>query len=183
MTGSLTALGRPLGLGVVGGLRVATAWAVLSQGIAGGALALPAGSPFRFLASRNVSTLLAAMAVGEIAVDKSPIVPDRLTPGPLLGRIGFGAVDGLISAHAAGTAAWKASVAGGLGGGLGSFAGHDLRRYVGARTGLPDPVVGLAEDAVAIATGLGVVRRPGLGLWLAGAAVAAILVARSTQRA
>ena len=100
---------------------------------------------------------LVLAAAGELVADKLPMTPARTNPGPLLGRIGTGAIAGAAIATVAGRDGWKGGVLlGAIGGAVGSYAGTWLRAG-GAATGLPDAVFALIEDAATIACAAAVV--------------------------
>src|SRR5215207_5683874 len=117
-------------LGAAGGLRSAMPW---------GALAL-AG---RFGGVVGRLGPLVAVA-GELVGDKLPQTPSRTSPPALAARLGSGAAAGWLVAGAPGAAVGSAAA------GLSALAGERTRAALGARTGLPDPLIALAEDAVAI---------------------------------
>jgi uncharacterized membrane protein len=118
-------------LGVSGGLRTFTPLAALAvRGRLGGARA---------------ATVLPVLAGGELVGDKLPIVPPRTSPPALAGRVGSGAVCGVTVAGPAG------AVAGALAAAAATFAFTRGRAALGARTGVPDPLLGLCEDVAAIA--------------------------------
>jgi hypothetical protein len=108
----------------------------------------------------RIGVLLAA--TGEIAADKSSQAPDRTTLPALVGRLGAGAYTGTVLAGPAGAAA------GALAAGAGTFASWRARSLVVDATGLPDPVVAVGEDILAmgiaaIATRPDPNREPGQG--------------------
>src|SRR5579875_1378936 len=82
-------------------------------------------------------------ATGEIAADKAPVAPPRTGVPALLGRIGSGAYTGREVAGLPGAAAGSVAAA------LGTFATWRARGLVVETTGLPDPVVAVAEDMLA----------------------------------
>jgi uncharacterized membrane protein len=88
---------------------------------------------------------LAAAAAGELVGDKLPSVPSRTAPGPLALRMAAGALCGHVLAGRAGLAAGAAGAA------AGSFAGQRARGLLSERTGKPDALFAVAEDAVAYA--------------------------------
>ena len=99
--------------------------------------------------SPHVGALLDVMALGELAVDKLPKTPSRLSPPSLVIRAASGAlVGGALFAGGR-----KPSAAGAIVGGLAavaaSFAFYHLRQTLDKKTGLPDPAIALAEDALA----------------------------------
>lgn len=135
------------GLGAATGLRTMTGLAVASRELAGE----PVGDGDRlrrWLGRDTTSIVLSALAIGELAVDKLPDVPDRVKPAPLAAR---GVIGALVGAVAGGEDDW---IAGALLGGAAALAaawiGFSVRKEAGWATGLPDPVVALGEDAVAV---------------------------------
>ncbi len=90
-------------------------------------------------------SFLAVAAAGELVGDKLPSVPSRTAPGPLALRLAAGALCGHVLAGRAGLAAGAAGAA------AGSFAGQRARGLLSERTGKPDAVFAVAEDAVAYA--------------------------------
>lgn len=48
---------------------------------------LPGTPVAEFLARKPVRSLLQMMALGEMMADKLPSIPDRIEPGPLVGRV------------------------------------------------------------------------------------------------
>lgn len=83
-------------------------------------------------------------AAGELATDKTPVVPDRTGAPALAGRIAAGAWAGHRIAGASGL------VPGALGAVAGTFAGFRARNVATTEAGLPDPAVAVVEDAVAL---------------------------------
>lgn len=88
--------------------------------------------------------LLTAAAVGEAIGDKTPFVPARTSPLSLGGRTLSGALCGAAVAGASGVAV------GVLGALAGTFGAHRARAALTELTGLPDPLLGVAEDALAV---------------------------------
>jgi uncharacterized membrane protein len=88
---------------------------------------------------------VAVLAAGELVGDKTPWVPARTDPPSLAGRTTSGALCGVVLAGPPGAAVGALAAAGS------TFASYRARRALGELTGLPDPVIGVAEDGVAIA--------------------------------
>jgi uncharacterized membrane protein len=117
-------------IGVVCGMRSAMGPAVLAwRGRLGGA---------------RTRWLLTAAAAGELVADKTPVVPPRTSPPALGGRLVSGAVCGR---QLAGT--WGA-VGGALGALGGTFGAYRARAALGEAIEVPDPLLGVAEDALAV---------------------------------
>ena len=87
---------------------------------------------------------LIAAAAGELAFDKIPGVPARTHPTGLAARLTTSAVSGHRVAGPAGAALAGAAAAGS------AFAGLHARSLLDRRLPVPDPVVGAAEDAIAL---------------------------------
>ena len=88
---------------------------------------------------------LTAFAVGEAIGDKTAIVPARTSPPSLVGRMLSGALSGRALAGPPGV------VLGALGALAGMFGAYRARAALTELTGLPDPLLGVAEDAIAVA--------------------------------
>jgi uncharacterized membrane protein len=107
------------------------------------------GDELREWLSRDlVSVTLSALAIGELAVDKLPDVPDRIEPAPMAARGFIGAVLGAV---AGGDDHWVAgAILGGAAALASAWVGWSVRKEAGWATGLPDPVIALVEDAIAV---------------------------------
>jgi uncharacterized membrane protein len=138
---------RPLLLGVVTGARSQLGLAVL-------AFSRPRPddrAALRRLQSRAGRASAALAAAGELAGDKLPRTPSRLSPPVLVGRLVSG---GLVGALAAGrrdlVTTGLAAAAGVLGSGAGAWVGAKARTTLPERTRTPDLAWALAEDAAAL---------------------------------
>jgi uncharacterized membrane protein len=138
-------------IGCVCGLRSMTAPAAVAWGAHLGWLHLD-GSLLAFLANKISLVVFTLFALGELIADKLPFIPARTQAGPLGVRLFFGAGCGaaLCIAHAASPV--FGAILGGTGGIVGAFAGYQYRR--GLRTKVPDLLLALLEDTVAIGGGL-----------------------------
>lgn len=144
-------LARILLLGAATGMRSMTAAAELSAAL--GDRPIPPRSPTaaRLLARPVVGTVLRVAAAGEMVGDKLPVVPDRIEPGPLLGRVAIGAALGAVVASEAGESGSLGALAGGAAALGATVLAFHLRRAVTARAGAPDLPIALAEDWLAVA--------------------------------
>lgn len=147
---------QALGLGAISGLRSMSGPASVARGARDGRL--PVGDTrLSFLASPLVATALTVLQAGEMVGDKLPFTPSRTTLPPLLGRAGAGALVGAVVSEGRRPAANAL-----LGGGAAvaaAFLGENLRAVVGGRTGVSDPLLALAEDAVVLAVAARLLRR------------------------
>ncbi len=147
-----------VGMGAIAGMRSMAAPALVSDYFTR-ARPEQRGTPVQFLASPRVATALKLLAVGELVADKTPQIPARTDWPSLLGRC--------LSGMVAGTALYAGSghhpVPGGLLGGtvaiLSTFGSYRLRQFAVRRFNLPDPLVGIVEDAIVIGGGIGLLRQ------------------------
>jgi uncharacterized membrane protein len=127
---------------------------VRDAALLGAAAGLRTSTPFGALALRGRlgggSVRLAAVAcvVGELVIDKLPMTPSRTSPPGLACRLASAAVCGGLTSGAAGTVVGSAAACGA------AFAGERTRAAIGRRIGLSDPLIALAEDALAIGIAL-----------------------------
>jgi uncharacterized membrane protein len=146
---------RAAGLGAIAGLRTFTAPALLSYEMSRSnrqeAVASSLGSP-------TVAAVLGVLAVGELVADKTPWVPNRTDPLGLIGRAGSGAFVGATICRAKGRSTVAGAFIGAAAAIAATFAGYHLRRAAVRELGLPDTVVALIEDAVAVGGGTSLLR-------------------------
>jgi uncharacterized membrane protein len=148
--------GLPLALGLIAGVRSATAPATLSAALAGGAVLTD--DPLVALTIR-LRPLLTAAALAEMGADKLPGMPDRTSPVALAGRVLLGAASGALAARAFGRPQLPAALLAGGAAAAATFASYHLRRLGSERIGLPGPAVGLIEDAALATAATALVRR------------------------
>lgn len=136
-------------MGAVAGLRSMTAPAVVAWGARLGRLQLQS-TALAFLGSAVAAWLLAALALGELVADKLPTTPSRTRPGPFAGRILTGALSGAALSAGHGGALAAGAAAGAIGAVAGTLGGYAARTRLVPALGVPDYVVALAEDVVAV---------------------------------
>jgi uncharacterized membrane protein len=132
--------------GVSAGLRSMTAPALL-------ALAEQEKGADRhwLLADPRTGRVLSTMAVGEMIFDKLPFAPNRIAPAGLSARLLSGAMCGAAVAREDETGGALLGIAGAL---VSSFAGFAIRKGARRVSGLPDLLVALVEDGLAVGIGL-----------------------------
>ncbi|GAB4027200.1 DUF4126 family protein [Spirosoma koreense] len=140
-------------MGIVAGMRSMTAPALVSYKLSQTKPEPLTDSKLHFLTSPKVATALAIMAGGELIGDKIPGAPDRIAQPQIWGRIASGALVGGALTEADGQPVAYGALIGALGATAGSFAFFYLRRWLTHEQDLPDLLVALAEDAIAIGTG------------------------------
>jgi uncharacterized membrane protein len=132
--------------GVTAGLRSMTAPALLAL-----AQQQPGKQRHWLMADRRVARALTTMAVGELVFDKLPFAPNRIAPAGLSARMLIGAMCGAAASRDDEKAGALVGMAGAL---VSSFVGYALRKGIGRASRVPDALVALAEDGVAIAIGM-----------------------------
>jgi len=146
------------GIGIVAGLRSMTAPAVVSWAARLGWLPLES-TPLAFLGYAGTPYIVSLLALGELVADKLPKTPSRKTPVPFGARVVMGALSGAAVAAGGGQSALVGAVVGALGGLAGTLGGYQLRTGLVRALKVPDFVVALLEDAVAVGGGLFLVSR------------------------
>jgi uncharacterized membrane protein len=145
----------PARIGAVAGLR-----SMLAPALVGRALeeagAAGHGLAGRALASPAAGLILPVLAALELLADKLPMTPARVRPAPLIARALAGAFAASAVASQRGSrrrsriAPALVAAASAVGA---AFAGYHLRRWARRRSGLPDAIVAVVEDAAALALG------------------------------
>jgi len=127
------------------GARSMTGVAAAARSLTGVESGEPPIQPARFLADSRVSAVVTTLAAMELAADKLPGIPNRIDPGPLVGRVAAG---GLIGAAVAAVRG-RDRAFGALVGAAAAFAGahlsFQLRRELAEL--LPATLAALVEDA------------------------------------
>ncbi len=146
------------GIGFVTGLRSMTGPALVCWAAHLGWINLE-DSRLVFMESTAATYSFSALALGELVADKLPFIPNRTSPGPLFGRVVLGALSGSALCAAAGYSLAVGAILGGAGGVVGAFAGYEARARLVKTSRLPDWVIALAEDLIAVGGGLFLVSR------------------------
>ena len=144
-------------IGVLAGLRsltapAATAWAARLGW-------LPVASPLAWIGALPSVVVLTLLAGAELVADKVPSTPARTAPPGLIARLVTGGLCGACVASGAGGSAFFGTLLGATGGLVGCFAGYRARTGLVRMLGLPDAVVAVAEDVLAVAGSLWIVTR------------------------
>ncbi len=139
--------------GFVDGLRSLTAPAILCWAAHFGWLHFT-GTRFAFIDHPVTRTVFTLLALAELVGDKLPNTPPRTAPVGLMARIVLGGASGLAFATAAGISMPLAGAVASVGAIAGAFAGYYIRRAVVFRAHLPDHIAAIAEDVIAISSGL-----------------------------
>lgn len=142
-----------LGVGVVSGMRTFLMPALLSRALQTVTGSSSGHGAARLLRPRAVSNALVLASSGELIGDKLPIAPDRTGLPSLAARAVSGGFAAMVIASRNSEAAMPAAVLGALGAIGSAHVMMRLRKATGRRLDIPDPLVGLAEDFLALALG------------------------------
>lgn len=143
-------------LGAVAGLRSMTAPAVAAWAGHLGWIRLD-GTPLEPLATTVAAWILAALMLGELIADKLPFTPSRTRPGPFFGRVVTGSLAGAMLTAGVGEPLALGAVLGGIGAVAGTLGGYRARTGLVRALRVPDSVVALGEDVVAVGGAVAIV--------------------------
>lgn len=145
-------------IGIIAGLRSLTAPAVVSWAVRLGWLNIHYPS-LSFLGSSTAVVTFTILAAVELVADQLPATPARTKPPGLIARIVLGGLSGAAVAVAGGQSLTAGCVLGALGGVIGAFAGYQVRTGLVRALKVPDTVIAVLEDLVAVAGALLIVTR------------------------
>jgi uncharacterized membrane protein len=145
-------------IGFIAGLRSMTAPAVVAWAAYLGWIHLQ-GSPLNFMSSIWLVALFSLGALAEFVADQLPQTPARTAPGPLLARIVTGGLSGSCLAVAGGQSLLFGALLGAIGGVAGAFLGYQARTGLVCALQVPDRVIAIPEDLVAVLLGVLFVSR------------------------
>jgi uncharacterized membrane protein len=145
-------------IGVIAGFRTMTAPAVVAWAANRHWLNLHS-SPLAFMGSTAAIAVFTVLALGELVVDKFPSTPNRTKLLGLIGRSVLGGLSGAAVAASGAQSIVPGAVLGVAGAIAGAFAGYQVRKRLVRALKVPDFVIAVFEDAVAIGGGLLIVSR------------------------
>ena len=145
-------------IGIIAGLRSLTAPAVVAWAAQRGWLNLD-GTSLSFMGSTAVVAIFTILAAVELVADQLPSTPARTKAPGLIARIILGGLSGAAVALAGGQSFAVGGVLGGVGGVAGAFAGYQVRTGLVRALKVPDFVIAVLEDVVAVAGALFIVTR------------------------
>jgi uncharacterized membrane protein len=145
-------------IGIVSGMRSLTAPAVAAWAAHRNWLNL-AGTRVAFMGSTAAVAIFTVLAIVELITDKLPWTPSRTAPVGLVARFLCGALSGACVGVSAGQSLASGAILGAAGGLAGAFAGYQWRTDLVKALKVPDFVIALVEDAIAIGAGLFIVSR------------------------
>jgi uncharacterized membrane protein len=145
-------------IGIVAGLRSLTAPAVVSWAAHRNWIDLH-NTPLSFMGSTVTVSIFVLLALVELVADQLPSTPSRTKPVGLIARIVLGGLSGACVAVAGAQSIVIGALLGAVGGVAGAFAGYEVRTRLVRALKVPDLVIAVLEDAVAIGGGLLIVSR------------------------
>ncbi|HXM96842.1 MAG TPA: DUF4126 family protein [Candidatus Dormibacteraeota bacterium] len=139
-------------IGVVAGLRTfsapaAMAWAAHLHWVN------LAGTSLAFVHSRITLVVFTILALAEFVGDQLPVTPNRTKPGPLGARIISGAFCGTAVGLLGGHLVVIGAILGALGAIVGAFGGYQTRTRSVKALAVPDFMIAIPEDLLALAAG------------------------------
>lgn len=137
-----------VGAGLVTGMRSMTLPAFLGRTLASEKCGGGAITPF--LTKPPARNLLSMLAASEMIADKTPLIPDRTEPVSLIGRAVLAGICGAAIAEQQGSSRVGSALISSLTAVGSTFLSYKLRKKVGALTRVPDPLLGLMEDAMVL---------------------------------
>lgn len=116
-------------------------------------------TPLAFLDTITALSIFTLFAIGELIVDKLPRTPARTAPIGLITRIITGGLCGAALAMSAARGVPAGILLGAVGAITGAYVGYNVRRGLVTHMNLPDFVIAVVEDLLAISGGLFVVSK------------------------
>ncbi|MDB5118310.1 MAG: putative rane protein [Mucilaginibacter sp.] len=148
-------LWQVLGVGLLAGMRSASAPAITSHILSHHHSKKLEKSPLNFLQSNTVANVLKVMAIAEFVGDKLPSAPNRIKPVVIAARCLSGALAGAGIFKASGGNVAIGALLGGTTAFASTFGSFFLRKSTVKTSGVIDPIIGAIEDALVIGAGVG----------------------------
>ncbi len=148
-------LWQAIGLGVLAGMRTASAPAIASHILSHHHSANIEKSSLGFMQSKNVATVLKVLAIGELFVDKLPSTTNRIKPAGVIFRCLAGSLAGASIYKASGNNALHGVLLGSIAALGSTFGSYYLRKDTVRKLRVFDPIIGAIEDALVVGAGVG----------------------------
>lgn len=143
------------GLGILAGMRTASAPAVASRILSHHHSTRLAKSPLRFMQSRSVALGMEILAGAELVGDKLPGTPNRINAVGIAGRCLSGSLAGASIYKASGKNALTGALLGSIIALGATYSSYYLRKAAVHKTHISDPFIGALEDALVLGTATG----------------------------
>lgn len=142
-----------LSLGVLAGMRSASAPAITSHILSSHHSGMLSKSSLSFMQSKSVSNVLKVISAGELVADKLPFAPNRIKPFSLFARCLAGSLAGASIYKASNSNLITGALLGGIVAITSTFGSFYLRKSIVKHGNLIDPVIGAIEDTLVIGAG------------------------------
>lgn len=149
---------KAFGLSAIAGMRSMAALALLAQDFTRRQPEALDNTAFAWLKTPRAAVILAALAVGEMFMDKMPFVPARILPMPLSGRMASGALVGAALNAERGEDSAQGAIRGAMIAGLATLVAYIVRVALGKE--ITNVGAGLVEDGVVLSYGFDLIERP-----------------------
>ncbi len=113
----------------------------------------------RFFKKRPVGVALGIMGASELVIDKLPQTPSRIQKGGVAARAVAAAICGAAIYQSENKKATTGAMVASVAAIASAYTFYYLRKKLGEKTGIPDPYIGAAEDALAIGCGVRLARK------------------------
>ena len=143
------ALSKVIVLATIAGMRSMLAPALLALNLRQHDKKLLNQEGIGFMGNEITAKTLAIMATAELALDKLPFLPSRLSRPQFTGRLLIGAGVGAFTYQQSGEKASEGAIVGSLIAASSSLLFFSLRKVLGKSRILPEPLTGLVEDMFA----------------------------------
>ncbi|MBK0404012.1 DUF4126 family protein [Adhaeribacter sp. BT258] len=150
---------QAIGLGAIAGMRAMAAPALLSHFLTNDPAGALYNTRLRYLQRPMVATSLKFLAGAELIGDKLPMTGDRISVQQLIPRIISGAIVGATVAGANEKPKVNGALLGVAGAVVAAYGFFYLRKKLGQESGLPNMVLGLAEDAIMASGGIALMNK------------------------
>jgi uncharacterized membrane protein len=149
-----TAIKQAIGLGAVAGLRATVAPAVTSHFLSRHPSKVITASNFSFIQSPVTAVITKLLSAAEISGDKLPNTPNRIILPQIAARVVSGAFVGATVFKANRESAVRGMLIGGASALAATFASFYARKYLDKIPHVQDIFVAVAEDALAVGSGV-----------------------------
>lgn len=143
-----------IGLGIISGMRATFAPAIAAHYLSKHPNAPLSKSKLRFIQSPATAIITKLLSIAEIAGDKLPNTPDRITSPEVMARVASGAFAGAIISTFNEDSITKGLLIGGASALAATYGTYYLRKYIDDATAIEEPLTGAIEDALAITGGI-----------------------------
>lgn len=144
-------------LGALSGMRSAAGPAIASHILSNRVSYRFSKTPLAFMQTKNVANALKVFAATELVADKMPFAPNRTDAPGLVVRVLAGSLAGASIYRANNGNRYIGAVLGGAAAFASTFGSFYLRKAIGKKTKIADPLIGALEDVLVAGAALSLV--------------------------